>query len=360
MDEGEAEGAIHPALDKELAGFGPDGEPVELDPSQNEPKLTDQEEGPGRGRNLQGGQRQYRSYRGPIEYGELLKALGSQLSDHEITIRYYRERAVPHLVRFPTREVPETTEPLPEGLEAWDFGMPLEDADWLQSVLASPRVVPGLTTVQRTYGDTPGSLPARAPVDLYLGVDCSGSMVNPQRNISFPVLAGAIIALSALRTGARVQVVLSGEPGQSISTDGFVANEHDVLKVLTGYLGTGYTFGIHRLRDAFNGRKPASRPVHILIITDHDIFDMLDGRHGIGGSGGWEAARIGLEKAAGGGTYVLHMPAGWEEEKVARMAADGWHVHRVQDWEDLVTFARAFSRQHYGEKAARARGRSAP
>jgi hypothetical protein len=291
-----------------------------------------------------------------MEYGEILKALGSSLSDHEITIRYYRERALPNRIRFPVRELPDASDPLPEGLATWDFGMPLEDADWLQSVLASPHVVPGMTTVQRTYGTSPGSQPERRPVDLYLGVDCSGSMMNPQRDVSYPVLAGTIIALSALRTGARVMVVLSGEPGRSVATDGFVANEHAVLDVLTGYLGTGYTFGIQRLRTTFGKRKPTDRDVYILILTDHDIFKMLDDNHY--GTTGWEVARESLEQARGGGTYVLHMPINLAQARVDRMRGDGWQVHSVQNLEDLVAFARAFSQAHYGEKQ-RERGRPA-
>ena len=81
----------------------------------------------------------------------------------------------------------------------WEIGMPLEDMDWLGTLMASPRVVPGVTTRQRTYGTDTGTTPDTMPVDLYLGVDCSGSMGNPASRLSYPVLAGAIIALSALR-----------------------------------------------------------------------------------------------------------------------------------------------------------------
>lgn len=317
---------------------------------------TDEPAGKG-GRRRVGGKRQYQNYRGPLEFGELLKALGARLSDHEVAVRYYRERAMPHLVRFPTREMPEAMDPLPEGLETWDFGMPLEDADWLQSVLVSPHVVPGLTTVQRVYGPTPGGAPERRPLDLYLGVDCSGSMLNPMIHISYVVLAGAIMALSALRVGARVMVVLSGEPGESMATDGFVSHERAVLQVLTGYLGTGYSFGIHRLRDAF--AKPrrvdaGDRPAHILIVSDHDIFSMLDGEQV--NVDGWSIAREAVANAGGGGTYILNMPADWEKEKVARMHADGWRTHCVQNWEDLVVFARAFSQANYGSSGGASRG----
>jgi hypothetical protein len=283
-----------------------------------------------------------------VEYRALLRSLGTTVSDQELTMRYYRERAVPYLVPFPSQPMPQSTEPLPEGLENWALGDPLDEADWLQSVLISPRVVPGVTTVRRTYGESPGPEPARHPVDLYLGVDCSGSMFNPAHTVSYPVLAGTVIALSALRAGARVRVVLSGEsPGEAISTPGFVSKEGEILRILTGYLGTGYSFGIHRLREAFpRDRQPGDRVAHLLIVSDHDIFSMLDQQ--FQGADGWAIAREAVARAGGGGTYALNMAADWEPERVARMRADGWAVHSVQNWEDLLGFARAFSRAKYG------------
>jgi hypothetical protein len=349
IDDGEIEGAIHPSQDPRLTGLhGEDGDK----------ELGEGTESPSGRRALRGGKRVYRDFRGPIEYREILKALGSTLSDHEITMHYYRERAVPHLIRFPVRESPESTEPMPEGLEPWEVTMPLEEVDWLQTAITSPTVIPGLTTVQRTYCQAPGSLPDKEPIDLYLGVDCSGSMINPQMAVSYPVLAGTIIALSALRAGSRVMAVLSGEsPGEAVSTGGFVSDEQSVLKVLTGYLGTGYSFGIHRLQDTFASRKPGDRPVHILIVSDHDLFSMLDQPYQR--RLGWDIARDAVAKARSGGTYALNMPPSWEPIKVARMQADGWRVHSVEDWQALVQFARAFSQAHYAEKEDRGNRRPA-
>ena len=50
--------------------------------------------------------------------------------------------------------------------------------------------------------------------------------------------------------------------------------------MLTGYLGTGTTFGVTRLEEAFANRKPADPPAHIIIVTDLDIFGMLDTSRG--------------------------------------------------------------------------------
>jgi hypothetical protein len=282
------------------------------------------------------------------EYGELLRALGIHASEDDVAIRYYRERAAPHLVRFPSRVAPRATDPLPEGLETWDAGSPLERADWFQSVLKSPVIVPGVTTVQRTYGEDAGGDPARVPVDLYLGIDCSGSMPNPRRSLSFPVLAGTILVRSALRAGARVMVVLSGEPGKTVSTKGFVRDEREAMTMLTSYLGTGYGFGVHRLGETFGEAHAPDRPAHVVVLTDQDVFSLLDA-DGAGGKG-WDVARRALAIAGGGGTMVLHMPAGWRDEASDKLVQDGWAVHRLYDWQELVAFARAFSQRAYGKR----------
>jgi hypothetical protein len=247
------------------------------------------------------------------------------------------------------RELPRSTDPLPEGLESWDAGDAMETLDVVESLMNSHTLIPGVTTVQRTWGTSPGNDPAREPVDLYLGVDCSGSMSNPAVTMSYPVLAGTIIAMSALRAGARVMVCLSGEPGSFSETDGFTRNEHEVLKTLTGYLGTGYSFGIHRLKSAFADRKPGDRPAYIMIVTDHDIFAMLGEKDGK--TTGWERAKLALAAARGGGTYVLHMQGDWSAGETQRMKDDGWGVHFVTDWEKMVEFAREFAKRKWERQA---------
>ena len=159
-----------------------------------------------------------------------------------------------------------------------------------------------------------------------------------------PVIGGAIMVLSALRANARVMVALSGEPGKYEATKGFISDETDCLRVLTGYLGTGYTFGIPRLRDAFASRRPHDPPAHIVIVTDYDIFTMLDGKDG--GRTGWQIAADALATARGGGSYLLHSP--YSNSQVDRMRQDGWDVHFVTDWSGVVAFAQAFSAKHYG------------
>ena len=346
IDDDELTGAIHPADDPELSGVESSDESPDASTSKGEPEQT--------------GKKTAKNYRQPIEYAEVLKAAGANIDPADVTARYYRERAIPYLIPFPARKLPQATDPLPESLDVWDVSSPLEQIDWLGTLLNSPHVVPGVTTRARQFGTSPGQQPETIPVDLYLGVDCSGSMGNPAQHLSYPVLAGAIIALSALRAGSRVKVVLSGEPGQTISTAGFERNSATVLKTLTSYLGTGYSFGIHRLAETFDSSLHQSmlvklRPVHMLIVSDNDMFSMLDSRSA--GRRGWDVAREGLGVAGGGGTFVLELPEHvrspqWSQNTAGyldRIRALGWNVSSVSSMEELTEFARQFSCGRFGD-----------
>lgn len=330
VEADELDGAIHPGDDPAITGDDRTG--------PTEPAAAPQG----------GGQ-----MREPFEYGDILKAAGSAASDHDIAVRYYRARALPDLVRFPTRVHREAPEPLPEGLEPWDIGDPLDDIDWLQSLIASPRPIPGVTTVRRVEGISPGRERQRTPVDLDVYVDSSGSMPDPTQRISYLALAGAIVALSALRSGSRVQVTLwSGKP-QVIDTAGFVRDEDRILRVLTGYFGGATCFPIHRLRETFSHRQPGDRPVHILMISDDGITTMFDRDER--NNSGWDIAAQALAKGGAGGTMALNIPAEWENDTrwapalVRARDEQGWHIHPVAQQEQLVDFARAFARMHYAE-----------
>jgi hypothetical protein len=323
IEADEVGGNIHPSRDPAITG----GEPGEAQ-KHAEPS---------------GGQS-----RQPFEYGEILKAAGITLSDEAIAVRYYRERALPHLVRFPSRRQCRSPEPQLEGLEPWEMGDPLDEVDWLQSVTLSPQPIPGQTTVRRFYGEEPGTDEVYEPVDLDLYVDSSGSMPNPQQQISFLALAGAIIAMSALKAGASVQASLWSGVHECISTSGFVRNEVEILTVLTGFFGGGTAFPIHKLRDTYESRDPLKdRPAHILMISDDGIDTMFatDER----GNNGWDVSARALSRAGGGGTMALNLWAGQKADWMDRAVNEqGWDIHAVTDFEQLVAFARAFSQRTYG------------
>ncbi len=344
LDPDELDGIIHPALDPALAD--------ELDSGDS--KDSETRDSPENAKVTVSSQGQARQ---PFEYGQLLRAAGLTLSDHDVAVRYYREQARPHLVPFPSLPLPATYDVLPEGLEAWNLGDPLDALDWMQSILTSPQIVPGLTTMRRVYGTEEGDRPRSEPIDLDIYIDSSGSMANPQHSISYPALAGAIICLSALRAGSRVQATLWSGTSQFTSTPGFVREEDTILRVMTGYFGGATAFPIHVLRKTFAKRTPADRPVHILIISD-DGVNTLFFQDELANSG-WDISAMALENGRGGGTMVLNLYGQWETYansngayRDIKRARDeqGWDVHSVSTWDQLVDFARAFSQRQYGDE----------
>lgn len=338
IEADEADGVIHPSRDPLVTGEepGPTDAPQKPDAAPGRP-------GAGQARE-------------PFEYGEILRAAGLKLTDEEIAIRYYRERALPLLVPFPVQPAPASEEPQLEGLEPWALGDSLDEIDWLQTVAQSPVVIPGVTTVRRVYGREPGAARKPEPIDLDLYVDSSGSMPDPRRFTSFLTLAGAVIALSAIKAGARVQATLWSGKQQWMATPGFVRDETAILDVLVGYYGGATAFPIHQLRDTFAKRTPRDRPAHILMISDDGITTMFDADER--GNSGWDVSAIALTKGRAGGTMALNLGPSFRSDGAIGQQLDrardeqGWDIHSIAEMPDLVAFAQAFSRRRYGGVAA--------
>ena len=330
--------------------FGPGdfGEPVNRPPEKDSPDRVGRAklkiEPPPNTAPTKDGKGMKGQFREPFEYGELLKALGLKLKDHEITTRYYRERALPHLIPFPQRQAPHVSEPLAEGTESWEAGSALDDLDMMSSLIRSPVMIPGVTTEQRVYGESPGSDPARAPMDLDIYVDCSGSMPCPAVNISYLALAGTILALSALRAGARVQATLWSGAGQYDTSGGFTRDEARILGIVTGYICGGTAFPLNVLRDTYVNRRADTTPAHIVIISDDGVDTILaKDEKGIEGA---KLCSDALARARGGATMVLNIGAkNWAANDT--LLKLGFAIHRVTDWTQLVAFAREFVRKNY-------------
>lgn len=298
-------------------------------------------------RSTTGGTGPQQRYQQPGVYIDMMKQVDPSADENKLVNRYYRDIALPYLVPFPADTTEPLAELLPEGTDPWEPGDPIEELDWFETALVSPVIVPGITTRSRVFSvdyDTPEK---EQPFNLYVGIDCSGSMNNPRINFSWPICAGAIVSLSALRAGARVMSCLSGEPGMFLETPGFIKSENDVLTVLTSYLGTGYAYGIPRLKTPY--LENVKGKTHLLIVSDDDIFSMLQAKD-TDGRANYEIAEKALEKAGGGGTFVLHSRPGWHKEDVGRLQKMGWVVHYVTAESEMLDFARAFADRFYRRK----------
>ena len=186
-------------------------------------------------------------------------------------------------------------------------------------------------------------------LDIY--IDSSGSMPNPISALSYLTLAGVILAISALRAGAKVQVTVWSGYGQFASTygaGGFIDDEKTLLKMLCKYFGNGTGFPLNVLRDTYNERKPDDPPVHIIVISDDGVDTMLNNDEK--NTPGKKISQIALEKGRGGGTLLLNLPSAVNRyAKILKLKEIGYDIYRVTNWKELVTFAREFSEKTYGD-----------
>jgi hypothetical protein len=317
---------VHPALDPRV---NPEAVPTLEAAANNEATAGNQ---PGQGF-------------GPARLTEVYGALHM---DRDAAEDWYIARAAKYLIPFPAAQMPTAPEEEPLGWEPWAIGEEIDDVDWLASVLHSPQIVPGLTTRKRTIDRERGTAIDPLPLDLDLYVDSSGSMPNPRRRLSPSVLAGVVIALSALRAGARVQVTVWSGPGQVARTgDGFTRDRHAVVQALLHFFGGGTSFPLADLaRDhppESSRRTPWQAVTHICVISDWGVTSMF----GQGQPPGSEQiAHTALVSAGGGGSLILN-----ESEtncaRITPMTGD-YAVYPVPREADLPGFAGQFATQHWG------------
>lgn len=270
-------------------------------------------------------------------------------------MNYYRELATPYLMPFPRSRQPLSTDPQLEGLDPWDVGRPLEKIDWLESILRGPIVIPGVTTVERIESDVTGQEPAPRPFLLDVYIDSSGSIPNPQQMFSPLCLAGAIVALSALRANSQVRVVLwsSELRGEILTTDGFTRNIKDIFKVLTSYFGSNTWFPFDLLQKSYqsSNNRPGLSPgekVHLLVISDDGVETMVKAAEKTP-EGIRKITQI-LQHAGGGASMVLNFfPSVTRLKLVKNLVELGWFVKVVNNWENVIDFSREFSHRVWNQ-----------
>lgn len=278
----------------------------------------------------------------PAEYSAICKSLGIEADVSEITYRFYKDKSIPYLVPFPELRNPGAKEEILEGNDLWDPGSPLEKINWLESTIKSPVVIPGYTTVEDVYGETISTEIQTNPIDLDLFVDCSGSMPNPQTDLSYLTLAGSIIALSALKTGSAVRVTLWSGEKEFLTTNGFIRNEKEILKVLTGYFGGGTCFPLELLEEEY--KVEPKRKKHILVISDDGIDTMFTQNYPRDPR---QIVSQALKNAQGGGSMVLQLYQPNQNPVVNELQQNGWDIYPIQNWNDLIQFSKHFVKRNY-------------
>ena len=336
---------VHPLLDPVvMEGLAPETEAADSDASP-----PTQGAGPTTQLPAHGTYGSSREGATPADLHATLQAMGSEMTLEQVAASWYRELAAPLLVRFPVRELPASQESVLGGLATWDVGEDLSLVDWSATVTASPVVVPGITTRQREFHTEDELHRSSKPVDLDLYVDSSGSMPDGRKTFAPITLAGVVLALSALRAGASVQVTVWSGSNQVASTHGFSRDVNVDLLGLMAFFGGGTSFPLHVLRSTFldsstqdSKRRARGTSTHIAVISDSGISTMFPPQ----GDDVGLAAQA-LAAAGGGGSLILNInPA----RRDSLPAMGDYDVYSVSQQEDLVPFARDFARRWWGKE----------
>jgi hypothetical protein len=102
------------------------------------------------------------------------------------------------------------------------------------------------------------------------------------------------------------------------------------------------------LEETYANRKPTDKKVHILVISDEGIDTLHTEK--FKGKSGKEISSMVVTKAGGGATMALNLYYNLKSyPKIVEMQKQGWDIHVVKTWEDLIKFAFEFSKKNYSQ-----------
>ncbi|MFO8020680.1 MAG: vWA domain-containing protein [Promethearchaeia archaeon] len=164
---------------------------------------------------------------------------------------------------------------LPVYPEVWRIGDPIEELDIVQSLLASPLIIPNITTRKWTHREGPGHLEEKKIPDLLIVLDSSGSMgwnidarTDQGKGNYHTALVSSFAALHyAAKKGANFSVInFSG----SALTCPWTSDYRKAEKTLLKYQGSGTHLPTEKI---FQQCKKAERNTLVFIITDFGIYN---------------------------------------------------------------------------------------
>lgn len=203
----------------------------------------------------------------PADYLQWLEALQVPAAAAHWLSAYYANLVRPWLRPFVLPAIGQGEE-TPESLTVWEPSDPLTALQLRESLVHSPVVVPGVTTLQHRHEVDPdgGDLPRFSPVDIYL--DSSGSIPDPAAQLSPLVAAAVWWSLSARRQQVGVRATLWSASSEGVSTAGFYDSESALLKLLTTRLGGETRFPLEQLETRVKAMRGQLRPV---VLSDEGL-----------------------------------------------------------------------------------------
>lgn len=272
-------------------------------------------------------------------FQDLLNINGFQNSVENLAL-WYRGQAK-HLLtidiytRKPSGIIPFTQ-------EIWRIGDPLEELDPIQSFLASPIMIPNITTRKWQYRDGPGHLQQEQLPDLMIVLDSSASMDwnFSKRKISGRYHTALLSAFAALHCAALKGVYYSSiNFSDHVLLSPWTNHIFNVEKILLKYQGFGTVLPISKIEKLAMENE---HPCMILLISDLEIenWDIILDRIANLIKNGHKVIAFFIE----GNPEVLN------SEDFKQLVQLGAKFYLLQDIDDLIGLVLSEIQEVYGTK----------
>lgn len=211
----------------------------------------------------------------PQEYKELLAGSGISPNEEMANKWLYRDLAENYTVKFqPIHTTLGRAHPFTP--KKWNPSDPPRMLDLQYTIQTSGKAIPGVTTVKWKYKETIGFKEGEQPPNLYIILDSSGSMINPNTQISPAVLGAMVAAHSARNVNAKVAVKnFSGQDsGRRDTTTLYETDDIDDIDDTILIFKNGGT--VLPQEDLLKWVEKPEEPKQFLLITDTGFFNFDD------------------------------------------------------------------------------------
>jgi len=255
-----------------------------------------------------------------------------------IMAAWYRQQAERYLVAPPPQaSLGEGV--VPTSLEPWEPGDPVQEIDWLTTLIQRGDQLGVALPERRTrIAEIEGwEVPLWRPrLEIYL--DISGSMPDPRRTKNAMTLAAQILAVGAIRAGGRVRALMYSH--EYVRYWDWCRSEVEISRFLMHYVGGGTRYPFEVLSDSVAGCG-RDQPVRA-IITDTDFDANIDDAPA--------HPRIFTEAADRSEALVLLQHRA-RPERLTRYRKAGARVIPIADMEDFPRVAAALARALFPPEA---------
>ena len=220
-----------------------------------------------------------------------------------------------------------TGDTIPIHRREWECEDGPDELDLMYALQSSGMVIPGENAFKWLYEqDENGNIEERE-LDLCICLDSSGSMPDPSKEISVPVICATSLAHSAINQGRKVGVINYSSRSKVLD---YTDSSRDIEKALLSYIGEGTRLPLRDIESMIE-----TKDQYMVIISDTKINGL--------------ASEIGYledayKRCAGGSVFLF----GARNKNTEIIEEIGFNVYNSSTMDDLVRMSSELAGDLYG------------